>query len=86
MAHILHGVNLKQVSTEISKLFKLKDIRKRLTLFQGFRTRSHYEGEPVERFTSIDLYRRPPTNQPGNVIFDHGRATNGYFLQRNQCL
>ena len=51
----------------------------------GYRTRSHYIGEPVERFVNIDMYRRPPTNQPGRIIFDHGRPNNGYYLQRNQC-
>jgi hypothetical protein len=52
----------------------------------GHRTRSHYVEEPVERFVNIDMYKRPPTNQPGNIIFDHGRPNNGYYLQRNQCM
>ena len=52
---------------------------------KGFRTKSHDLGEPVERFTNIDLYRRPLTNQPGRIIFDYGRPNNGYYLQRNQC-
>jgi hypothetical protein len=51
----------------------------------GFRTRSHLVAEPVEKLTNIDMYRRPPTNQPGHIIFDHGRPNNGYYLQRNQC-
>jgi len=50
----------------------------------GFRTRSHYVAEPVERFVNIDMYRRPPTNQPGQIIMDYGRPNNGYYLQRNQ--
>lgn len=51
----------------------------------GHRTRSHYVEEPVERYVNIDMYRRPPTNQPGRIIFDYGRPNNGYYLQRNQC-
>lgn len=50
----------------------------------GFRTRSHYVAEPAEKFMNIDMYKRPLTNQPGNIIFDHGRPNNGYYLQRNQ--
>jgi len=52
---------------------------------KGFRTRSHYVAEPAEKFVSIDMYKRPLTNQPGKIIFDHGRPNNGYYLQRNQC-
>lgn len=51
----------------------------------GFRTRSHYVAEPVARLVNIDVYKRPLTNQPGRIIFDHGRPNNGYFLQRHQC-
>lgn len=51
----------------------------------GSRTKSHYVAEPVERYTNIDMYRRPFTNQPGRIIFDYGRPNNGYYLQRNQC-
>lgn len=51
----------------------------------GYRTRSHYVAEPASRFVNIDMYKRPLTNQPGNIIFDHGRPNNGYYLQRNQC-
>ena len=51
----------------------------------GIRTRSHFVAEPVDRFANIDMYKRPPTNQPGTIIFDHGRPNNGYYLQRNQC-
>lgn len=50
----------------------------------GFRTRSHYVGEPANRFGNIDMYKRPLTNQPGKIIFDHGRPNNGYNLQRHQ--
>lgn len=50
----------------------------------GFRTRSHYVAEPANRFGNIDMYKRPLTNQPGSIIFDHGRPNNGYYLQRHQ--
>lgn len=50
----------------------------------GFRTRSHYISEPANRFGNIDMYKRPLTNQPGSIIFDHGRPNNGYYLQRHQ--
>jgi len=50
----------------------------------GFRTRSHYVAEPANRFGNIDMYKRPLTNQPGAIIFDHGRPNNGYYLQRHQ--
>lgn len=50
----------------------------------GFRTRSHYVAEFADRFSNIDMYKRPMTNQSGNIIFDHGRPNNGYNLQRNQ--
>lgn len=40
---------------------------------------------PVERYVSIDMYRRAPTARAGQIIFDHGRPNDGYFLQRNGC-
>ena len=40
---------------------------------------------PVEKYVSIDLYRRPPTGRSGQIIFDHGRPNDGYYLQRNAC-
>lgn len=51
----------------------------------GYRTFSHYDGEPAERYLNIDMYKRPVTNQPGKLIFDYGRPNNGYYLQRHQC-
>jgi hypothetical protein len=52
----------------------------------GDRTLAHLrEGEPVERYVSIDMYRRPPTSRSGQIIFDHGRPNDGYYLQRNGC-
>ncbi|CAF1203441.1 unnamed protein product [Adineta ricciae] len=38
---------------------------------------------PVERYVSIDMYRRAPTARAGQIIFDHGRPNDGYYLQRN---
>lgn len=52
----------------------------------GERTLSHMrESEPVERFVAIDMFRRAPTARPGQIIFDHGRPNDGYYLQRNGC-
>lgn len=52
----------------------------------GQRTLAHLGGnEPVERYVSIDMYRRPPTARSGQIIFDHGRPNDGYYLQRNGC-
>lgn len=52
----------------------------------GERTLGHLRGgEPAERYVSIDMYRRPPTARAGQIIFDHGRPNDGYYLQRNAC-
>jgi hypothetical protein len=52
----------------------------------GERTLSHtHDGEPVERFVAIDLYRRAPTARSGQIVFDHGRPNDGYYFQRNGC-
>jgi hypothetical protein len=52
----------------------------------GERTLAHsQEGIPVERYVSIDMFRRPPTSRSGQIIFDHGRANDGYYLPRNGC-
>lgn len=40
---------------------------------------------PVERYVSIDMFRRAPTARSGQIIFDHGRANDGYYLPRNGC-
>lgn len=40
---------------------------------------------PAERYVSIDMFRRPPTARSGQIIFDHGRANDGYYLPRNGC-
>jgi hypothetical protein len=52
----------------------------------GERTLAHsHEGVPVERYVSIDMFRRPPTSRSGQILFDHGRANDGYYLPRNEC-
>lgn len=48
----------------------------------GERTRSHFAGESIDRYTMIDMYRRPPTNYPGRVVMDCGRPGDGYYAQR----
>lgn len=52
----------------------------------GERTLEHFrDTEPVERYVSIDMYRRAPSARSGQIIFDHGRPNDGYYLQRNPC-
>ena len=51
----------------------------------GERTRSHFFGETVDRFTTIDMYRRPATNYPGRVVMDCGRPGDGYYTQKYPC-
>jgi hypothetical protein len=52
----------------------------------GERTLGHLQKSvPVERYVSIDMYRRPPTARSGQIIFDYGRPNDGYYLQRNGC-
>lgn len=48
----------------------------------GERTRSHFFGESIDRYTTIDMYRRNPTNYAGRVVMDHGRAADGYYAQK----
>jgi hypothetical protein len=52
----------------------------------GERTLGHLStSEPVERHVAIDMFRRAPTARSGQIIFDHGRPNDGYYLQRNSC-
>merc|ERR1711976_489728 len=44
--------------------------------------RSHYFGETTDRYTTIDMYRRPPTNYAGRVVMDCGRPADGYYAQK----
>jgi hypothetical protein len=95
--HLIRGISSSQPYCYITKDRKSRDIPIEYSSSQygayptwgiddsGFRTRSHYVAEPAERFSNIDMYKRPLTNQPGAIIFDHGRPNNGYYLQRNQC-
>ncbi|KAK2147969.1 hypothetical protein LSH36_524g00000 [Paralvinella palmiformis] len=48
----------------------------------GERTRSHYFGESPDRYTTIDMYRRPATNYSGRVVMDCGRPGDGYYTQK----
>lgn len=48
----------------------------------GERTRSHFFGESIDRYTNIDMYRRNPTNYPGPVVMDCGRPADGYYAQK----
>ena len=41
------------------------------------------KAEDPKRFTRPEVYRRPPTNLPGDVWHDYGRPTEGYYAQRN---
>lgn len=48
----------------------------------GEKTRSHFFGESHDRYTTIDMYRRNPTNYPGRVVMDCGRPADGYYAQK----
>ncbi|XP_045161564.1 uncharacterized protein LOC123526468 isoform X1 [Mercenaria mercenaria] len=50
----------------------------------GSRTVQHFnKSEDSKRFTKPEVYRRHPTNLPGDVWMDYGRPTEGYYAQRN---
>lgn len=51
----------------------------------GERTRSHFFGESIDRYTTIDMYRRPATNYADRVVMDCGRPGDGYYTQKNPC-
>ena len=51
----------------------------------GERTRSHFFGESIDRYTTIDMYRRPATNYAGRVVMDCGRPGDGYYTQKYPC-
>jgi len=53
-----------------------------VTFDAGEKTRSHYFGEDVARYTTIDTYRRPSTNLAGRVTMDYGRPADGYYAQK----
>lgn len=54
----------------------------------GKRIETHLksEGAPVEQHVSIDTFRRPPTARAGQILFDHGRPNDGYYLERKACM
>lgn len=95
--HLIRGMSASQPYCYITKEAYNRDIPPEYTASRygayptwgpaetGYRTRSHYVAEPAEKFANIDMYKRPPTNQTGAIIFDHGRPNNGYYLQRKQC-
>ncbi|XP_064642769.1 uncharacterized protein LOC135497039 [Lineus longissimus] len=52
----------------------------------GSRTLRHIQAEDKNDYLTIDCYRRPPTNQPGQVIFKYGRPSEGYYSERNPSI
>lgn len=54
-------------------------------LSAGERSRSHFMGENIDRYTNIDMYRRPPTNYNGRVTMDCGRPGDGYYALKYPC-
>ncbi|CAH1773037.1 unnamed protein product [Owenia fusiformis] len=48
----------------------------------GERTLSHYQGETIDRYTTIDMYRRPATNNLSQCVMSYGRPSYGYYTQR----
>lgn len=53
----------------------------------GERVKTHLgDSEPVERHVAIDNFRRPPTARAGQILFDHGRPNDGYYLERQACM
>lgn len=50
---------------------------------QGSRTYSHFDGEDIYRYLTIDCYRRPPTNMIGPTLQKFGRPAESYYHQRN---
>ncbi|GFO21994.1 hypothetical protein PoB_004849900 [Plakobranchus ocellatus] len=49
----------------------------------GQRTIRHFHTEDVHRYLNIDMYKRPPTNIPAQVVMKHGRPSEGYYHQKN---
>jgi len=48
----------------------------------GERTKKHFDGEGIDRYTNIDMYRRNPTNLAGQVVMDCGRPADGYYAKK----
>jgi len=49
----------------------------------GSRTYSHFDGEDIHRYLTIDCYRRAPTNVTRSVEHKFGRPGEGYYHQKN---
>ncbi|KAF6027420.1 hypothetical protein EB796_014281 [Bugula neritina] len=48
----------------------------------GIRTAGYHYGQPTHMYTKIDMYRRNPTNTPGETIVKFGRPAEGYYTQK----
>ncbi len=46
----------------------------------------HFDSEDPKRFGMIDMYKRPATNQPQQIIMANGRPNDGYYAQRNPSM
>ncbi|KAJ8320644.1 hypothetical protein KUTeg_002231 [Tegillarca granosa] len=52
--------------------------------FVGSRTVQHFnQPEDTNRFLTTEVYRRHPTNRPGQINVSYGRPAEGYYLKRN---
>lgn len=50
----------------------------------GSRTVQHFnQPEDTNRFLTTEVYRRHPTNRPGQINVSYGRPAEGYYLKRN---
>jgi len=50
----------------------------------GSRTVQHFnKPEDTNRFLTTEVYRRHPTNRPGQITVSCGRPAEGYYLKRN---
>lgn len=48
----------------------------------GIKTTGYMYGQPTHMFTKIDMYRRNPTNTPGQTNVKFGRPAEGYYTQK----
>lgn len=53
-----------------------------LTWCIGLNTAGYFYGQPTHKFTTIDMYRRNPTNLPGPIRMEFGRPGEGYYTQK----
>jgi hypothetical protein len=55
-----------------------------LSFIPGNRTMQHFnKPEDPNRFLTTELYRRQPTNLPGQLNMSYGRPAEGYYALRN---